>query len=163
MALRQINAGLNSYNIQAERTVWQREPLCFRIHGRAAWWCRRRGHTTALLAHTSGAPPGCPPCRGRTSRCRRVGRGGFLLLGNTQMEALLDCGHLRKNPHLPLKTRKRVKGHILIWINPLFYKYWTAGGKYDWKGDVVKQFRSYYGTAFEQIKRKIGFVLTVDQ
>lgn len=116
MALRQMNACLGLYEIQAKRTVCQPHLLYFRIHGKEAWCCRKHGHTTALLSQTSGAPPGCLQCCSQMSHCGRAGHGGFLLPGHTQMEAVVDCDHWRKNPHcvfhLPLEMRQIVKGHI---------------------------------------------------
>lgn len=87
-------------------------PVYFKTHGKEAWCCRRHGHTTALLSQISGAPPGCLLyCCSQVSHHRCVGHGEFLSLGNTQMEAVVDRDHLRKNPHsvshLPLKMKQR--------------------------------------------------------
>ena len=119
MALRQINACLGLYEIQAKKKKKNSlvtRSFGIRIHGKEAWCWRRRGHITPLLSQTFGAPPGCLHCCGsQVSHCRLVGHGRCLLRGHTQRDAVVDPDHLRKNPHcvsrLPLKMKKMVKRH----------------------------------------------------
>lgn len=166
MALRQINACLGLYEIQAKRTAWQLDPFYFRIHGKEAWCWRRHGHTTALLSQTSGAPPGCLQCCcSQVSRCRWA--GWLLPLGHTQMEDVVDHDHLRKIPHsvshLPLEMRQIVKGHTHNSFRhnfPAFInttreaEYWiilfcTTIKKGAWDEGQTKTFRRLYMTAFQ--------------